>query len=94
MIPVVLIKDENLSKKLSKDVDEMEKMLNEYLQYASTGAKDKTESFNLSKLLDETIDNYDNENIQKKFEKKLFFNGRKNLIRRCINNLIDNSISL
>ncbi len=91
-LQLAMIKDENLSKKLSKDVDEMEKMLNEYLQYASTGAKDKTESFNLSKLLDETIDNYDNENIQKKFEKKLFFNGRKNLIRRCINNLIDNSI--
>ena len=62
------------------------------MKYESKGEKDKTESFNLSKLLDETIDNYDNENIQKKFEKKLFFNGRKNLIRRCINNLIDNSI--
>ena len=29
--------------KISKDVDEMEKMLNEYLQFASTGAKDKTQ---------------------------------------------------
>ena len=91
-LQLAMIKDENLSKKLSKDVDEMEKMLNEYLQFASTGAKDKTEYFDLSKLLDETIDNYDNVNIQKKFEKKLFFNGRKNLIQRCINNLIDNSI--
>ena len=91
-LQLAMIKDENLSKKLSKDVDEMEKMLNEYLQFASTGAKDKTESFDLSKLLDETIDNYDNANIQKKFEKKIFFNGRKNLIQRCVNNLIDNSI--
>ena len=30
------------------DVDEMEKMLNEYLHFASTGAKDKTETFDLS----------------------------------------------
>ncbi len=70
----------------------MEKMLNEYLQFASTGAKDKTETFNISELLDEIILKYKNENIQKKIKKNTYFNGRRNLITRCINNLIDNSI--
>ena len=70
----------------------MEKMLNEYLQFASTGAKDKTETFDISELLDEIILKYENENIQKKFKKNTYFNGRRNLITRCINNLLDNSI--
>jgi len=91
-LQLAMIKDESLSKKLSMDVDEMEKMLNEYLQFASTGAKDKTENFDLTEVLNEIIGKYENTNIQKKLEKKIFFNGRKNLITRCINNLIDNSI--
>jgi two-component system osmolarity sensor histidine kinase EnvZ len=91
-LQLAMIKDENLSKKLSADVDEMEKMLNEYLQFASTGAKDKTETFDLSELVENIINKYENPNISKDFKKKIYFNGRKNLIQRCINNLIDNSI--
>ena len=58
-----MIKDKNLSKKLSDDVDEMEKMLNDYLQFASTGAKDKTENFDLSDLIESLINKYENPNI-------------------------------
>tara|TARA_Y100000741_G_scaffold183542_1_gene139476 strand:+ start:101 stop:1417 length:1317 start_codon:yes stop_codon:yes gene_type:complete len=91
-LQLAMIKDQNLSKKLSDDVDEMEKMLNEYLQFASTGASDKTETFDLSELLNIIIQKYENPNIIKDFNKKIYFNGRKNLIQRCINNLIDNSL--
>ena len=91
-LQLVMIEDKNLSKKLSDDVDEMEKMLNEYLQFASTGAKDKTENFDLSELVENLINKYENTNISKDFKKRINFNGRKNLIKRCINNLIDNSI--
>mgnify|MGYP001327608966 FL=1 len=87
-----MIKDKNLSNKLSMDVDEMEKMLNEYLQFTSTGAKEKTENFDLSELVDIIINKYENTNISKNFDKKIYFNGRKTSIKRCINNLIDNSI--
>jgi len=91
-LQLAMIKDKNLSKKLSDDVDEMEKMLNEYLQFASTSAIDKTEIFDLSELLENVINKYENPNILKDFDKKIYFNGRKNLIQRCINNLIDNSL--
>ena len=91
-LQLAMIKDDNLSKKLSMDVDEMEKMLNEYLQFASTDAKDKTESFDICELVNEIIEKYQNPKIQKNFNKKIYFNGRKNLITRCINNLIDNSL--
>ncbi len=91
-LQLAVIKDKDLSEKISNDVDEMEKMLNEYLQFTSTGANDKTETFNISELLDEVISKYENENIEKKIMKKIYFNGRKNLIIRCINNLLDNSL--
>jgi len=91
-LQLAMIKDKNLSKKLSDDVDEMEKMLNEYLQFASTSARDNTEIFDLSELLENVINKYENPNILKDFDKKIYFNGRKNLIQRCINNLIDNSL--
>jgi len=91
-LQLAMIKDNNLSKKLSDDVDEMEKMLNEYLQFASTGAKDKTETFDLSELIKNINNKYENPNIISDFNSKFYFNGRKNLIQRCINNLIDNSL--
>ena len=69
----------------------MEKMLNEYLQFTRTGAKDKTETFDISALVSKIIIKYENNNIEMKIKKKIYFNGRKNLITRCINNLLDNS---
>ena len=91
-LQLTMIKDKNLSKKLSEDVDEMEKMLSEYLQFASSGAKEKSENFDLSELVENIINKYENPNISKNYNKRIYFNGRKNLIQRCINNLIDNSI--
>ena len=91
-LQLAMIKDKNLSKKLSSDVDDMEKMLNEYLQFASTGAKDKTETFDISELILKLINNYNNPNIIQNFKEEIYFNGRKNLIARCINNLIENSL--
>ena len=91
-LQLAMIEDKSLSQKLSSDVDDMEKMLNEYLQFASTGAKDKTETFDISELILNLIKNYENPNIIKNFKDQIYFNGRKNLIVRCINNLIDNSL--
>jgi two-component system osmolarity sensor histidine kinase EnvZ len=91
-LQLAMIKDKNLSMKLSSDVDDMEKMLNEYLQFASTGAKDKSETFDISELILKLINNYNNPNIIQNFKEEIYFNGRKNLIARCINNLIENSL--
>jgi two-component system osmolarity sensor histidine kinase EnvZ len=91
-LQLAMIKDKTLSEKLSSDVDEMEKMLNEYLQFASTGAKEKTEMFDLSELIQNLIKKYENPNIIQNFKNEIYYNGRKNLISRCINNLIENSL--
>jgi two-component system osmolarity sensor histidine kinase EnvZ len=70
----------------------MEKMLNEYLQFTSSTYLEKDELFNLSELLEEIIKKYNNQNISKNITERVYYNGRKNLIRRCINNLIDNAL--
>ena len=91
-LQLAFIKDENLSKKLSKDVQEMEKMLNEYLQFASSHSNEKTERFNLTNLIENIINKYENKNITSDLNKNIYLEGRKILIERCLGNLIDNSI--
>ena len=86
------IKDEELSKKMSLDIDEMEKMLNEYLQFTSSSYLEKNETFDISELIEITISKYDNSNISKELIPRIYMNGRKNLIQRSLNNIIDNSI--
>jgi len=91
-LQLAFIKDENIAKKLSDDVIEMEKMLNEYLQFASSSFSEKTEKFNISNLIESIIKKYENKEITSEFSKDIYMTGRKNLITRCINNLIDNAI--
>ena len=91
-LQIAFIKDKELANKLSEDITEMEKMLNEYLQFTSSSYLEKNENFNLSLLITDVIEKYDNKNISSNIDPNLFINGRKNLIRRCINNLLDNAI--
>ena len=86
------IKNETLSKKMSLDIDEMEKMLNEYLQFTSSSYSEKDETFNISELIENIINKHDNSNISKVLIPRVYMNGRKNLIQRSLNNIIDNSI--
>jgi two-component system osmolarity sensor histidine kinase EnvZ len=86
------IKNEELSKKMSLDIDEMEKMLNEYLQFTSSTYLEKNEIFNISELIEGTINKYNNNNISKELIPRVYINGRKNLIQRSLNNIINNSI--
>ncbi len=90
-LQLALINNKKIATELSEDVDEMEKMLNEYLQFAKTGAEEKTEIFDLSELLRNLIKRYNSGNILLKYSKKINFEGRKELMKRCINNLIENS---
>mgnify|MGYP001170504345 CR=1 FL=1 len=91
-LQIAFIKDEDLAKKLTEDINQMEKMLNEYLQFTSSSYIEKDEMFNLSELISEIIKKYDNENISQDLRPRIYINGRKNLIYRCLNNLIDNSL--
>ncbi len=91
-LQIAFIKEKELSRKLTEDVNEMEKMLNEYLQFTSSSFKEKDEMFNLTDLINEIINKYNDNNISLNLTPRIYFNGRKNLITRCINNLLNNAI--
>jgi len=91
-LQIVFLQDKDLGKKLTEDINEMEKMLNEYLQFTSSSYIEKGEIFNLSDLLENIIEKYANENISKNLIPRVYYNGRKNLITRCLNNIIDNAL--
>ena len=91
-LQIAFIKDKSLSNTLTEDINEMEKMLNEYLQFTSSSYTEKDEKFNLSELIKTAVLKYNNKNISTNILDKVYINGRKNLILRCINNLVDNAI--
>ena len=91
-LQLAFMKDEKLSKQMSLDIDEMEKMLNEYLQFTSSNYLEKNEIFDISELMENIIVKYNNHNISKEIVPRIYMNGKKNLIRRTLNNLIDNAL--
>ena len=76
---------------LKEEITEMEKMINEYLDFASNQYSQPVENFNIIQLIQNLIDKSFKKNIKMKSPKNLIFSGRKNLIRRCIANIINNS---
>jgi len=91
-LQLTFTKDKELSEKLSLDIDEMEKMLNEYLQFTSSSHGESDETFNISELIEDIIQKYKNNKITYEIIPRVYMNGRKNLIQRSLNNLIGNAI--
>ena len=63
-LQIAFIKDNELAKKLSDDINEMEKMLNEYLQFTKSSFQEKDEKFNLTELILDICKKYDNGTIK------------------------------
>jgi two-component system osmolarity sensor histidine kinase EnvZ len=76
---------------LKEEINEMEKMINEYLDFASNQYSQSLEKFNIYQLIRNLIEKSFKKNIKIISSKNLIFTGRKNLIRRCIANIINNS---
>ena len=91
-LQIAFIEDKDLANKLAEDINEMEKMLNEYLQFTSSSYIEKNEMFNLSEFIDQVVNKYNNKNIENDLIPRVYINGRKNLINRCLNNIIDNAL--
>ncbi len=91
-LQLALIKDKKIAYELSEDVNDMEKMLNEYLNFAKTGAEEKTEKFDIVKMISNEVKKYKDININLFSDEKILFEGRKELLKRCFNNLLENSM--
>lgn len=92
-LQLALLKQSELAKKMSEDIDEMEKMLNAYLEFSSSQKETKSEVIDLKNLIEKIIFNYQNNKIILSGEKNLTINGRSIAVKRCLINLIDNALS-
>ena len=62
-----MLKQKDVSEKMSKDIDEMEKMLNDYLQFAKTQSQENTTTININNLLNSLKNDFNNNKLT--FEK-------------------------
>ncbi len=81
------------AKKMASDIDEMEKMLNDYLQYAKSQTEEDYIEININDLINDILQNFDKSKYEFLPSDNLLINARKNLIRRSISNVIENGLS-
>ena len=78
---------------MSKDINEMEKMLNDYLQFAKTQAQENTSLIDLNNLLELLVKDFGNNKISlTNDDKVLKLKGRPIALRRSFENIIQNAL--
>ena len=58
-LQLALLKQQDLAKKMSDDIEEMERMLNEYLEFSRHQKNEETETVNLNNLIKDIIKKYE-----------------------------------
>ena len=92
-LQLALLKQQDLAKKMSDDIEEMERMLNEYLEFSRHQKNEETEKINLNNVIRDLVKKYENKHIDVSIDKDLEINIRPNSIKRCLTNLMDNGLS-
>ena len=92
-LQLALLKQQDLAKKMGDDIEEMEKMLNEYLEFSSQQKTEITEKIDLNRVIREAVQKYESKQINVELEVNPEISLRPNAIKRCIANLIDNALS-
>ena len=92
-LQLAMLDQKNIAKKMSKDIDEMENMLNSYLQFAKSQVQEESVATDINKLLKEIMDEKNNKNLNLNFSNEIILVARKNALKRCFNNLIENGLN-
>jgi len=92
-LQLALLKQQDLAKKMSDDIEEMERMLNEYLEFSRNQKNESTEIININILIDDVVKKYNTEKIKTNFNSGIEIPLRQNTFKRCLGNLIDNGLS-
>ena len=92
-LQLAMLKQKDLSDKMSKDIDEMEKMLNDYLAFAKNQSQEETEELNLLNLFEEIKKNYNDKNLKIKNLEDDKIIGRSHALRRSFENIIQNGLT-
>jgi two-component system osmolarity sensor histidine kinase EnvZ len=87
----ILNKDGKLNK-IKEDVNEMQKMITDYLDYSTSQSELSSNKFNLSIMLNEIFHKFSGSKLKLDCKKNYFLVGRQHLIKRCILNVIENAL--
>ena len=92
-LQLAMLSQKDLSKQMSKDIDEMEKMLNDYLQFAKTQSQETTVEINLKRLFDDISSNFNNRNLKISSFQNVTLKGRPLALKRSFENVIQNGLT-
>ena len=92
-LQLAMMDKKDLAKKMTADIDEMEKMLNDYLQYAKSQSEESSSKIDINLMVNEILRNFDKNKFDLITGQTIIIEGRRNLIKRCIQNIIDNGLS-
>ena len=92
-LQLALLDKKETSKKMAEDIDEMEKMLNDYLQYAKSQTEEKSVKFDLTNMIKDLLKKYEPSKYDFISDEIFYFNGRENLVKRCVSNIFENGLT-
>jgi two-component system osmolarity sensor histidine kinase EnvZ len=93
-LQLAMLEQKEISEKMSRDIDEMEKMLNDYLQFAKTQAQEPSTTININNLLITIKDKYNNNNLTVNENNNLIeLKGRPTALQRSFENIIQNGLT-
>jgi len=93
-LQLAMLKQKDVSAQMSKDIDEMEKMLNDYLQFAKTQTQENTTKINLNILLNSLKDKLNSKKIIiNNNDLNIELNGRPTALMRSFENIIQNGLT-
>jgi len=92
-LQLAMLTQQDLAKKMGDDIEEMERMLNEYLEFAQYQKSEKTKLMNLNYVIKDIVKKYEGKQINIFLEENPEMDIRPNSIKRCLINLIDNALA-
>tara|TARA_Y100000590_G_scaffold427197_1_gene537071 strand:- start:185 stop:1504 length:1320 start_codon:yes stop_codon:yes gene_type:complete len=92
-LQLAFLKQQELAKKMGEDIEEMERMLNDYLEFASYQKNEGTELASIDQIIIDLAKKYQNKKINLSLEANSKINLRPNSIKRCLANLVENAFA-
>ena len=93
-LQLAMLKQKEISEKMSKDIDEMEKMLNDYLHFAKTQALESTVKVNLNSIFKAIKKDFNSNNLYlNNCDEIIELEGRPIALKRSFENIIQNGLT-
>jgi len=92
-LQLAMLNQKDLSKEMSKDIDEMEKMLNDYLQFAKNQAQENTSKIDLTLLFNSIKNQFASKKLTIYSKEKIELEVRPSALKRSFVNIIQNGLT-